>query len=268
MKKITVTFCILMLLSLGLIVNTGIVSAYQEGYEVNNYVAITEPTIDGQWTPEDEWNDTATTQLDGNLNVTFRNKYVADASFAWVNQYYLVEFFDDTTEDAEDYFRICYEAPPTYPGENIGGTTPQTDCLRIDFVGHDQSGLTVYKGDGSAWVEFTNYTWPEDIEIVDSISGSPSDSNPHLIVEIKIEHLHFELWVPQWIRIGVYDASNDAAGEQAWPDSSVDAPDEWGLSTATQTTIPEGLNFTVMVFLSSVSLLVGSQYLRKRLKRK
>ena len=257
------------LLSSGLLVNIGIVSAYQAGYQINNYMVITVPTMDGQWTTDDEWTDVDMAhQMDGDLDVTFRLKF--DGNYpSWVNEYYLIEFFDDTTEDAEDYLQICYAAPSgsVTQTDPMGGTTPQTDCLRIDWVGHDQSGLTVYRGDGSGWVEFTDYTWPDHIEIVDSISPSPSDSNPHLIIEIKLEHIYLDIGTYQWIRLAVYDESNSGAGVQAWPDSSVNAPDEWGWSDAVRESVPEDLTFAVMVFLSSVSLMVGSHYLRKRSRK-
>lgn len=261
MKKIAAAFCIVMLLSLGLLVNAGIVSAYQEGYEVNGWVGRTTPAMDGQWTTDTEWEDTEETQMDGDLNVIFRMKSNSTGWPNWVNQYYLIEFFDDTTEDAEDYLQICYEAPVEMFGTPIGGTTPQTDCLRIDFVGHSQSGLTVYKGDGSAWVESTDYAWPDHIEIVNSISASPSDSNPHLIIEIKVEHQHFEIGTPQWIRLAVYDESNSDAGVQAWPESSVNSPDEWGfVDVKLYDTLPEDTNPEEQDYEESEGTLDGANY--------
>jgi hypothetical protein len=222
--------------------------------------------VDGQWTADDEWNDTTTTQMEGSLNVNFSLEYVGNYP-EWVNQYYLIEVFDDDSQDAGDYCRICIESPVDIGGTPIGGTSPQTDCLRIDFVGLDESGTTVYRGDGSTWVENTTWTYGTDVEVAATVSASPSDSTPHLIIEVMVENLHFDIGTPQWVRVAVYDASNSGAGEQAWPDSSMNAPDEWGLNNTTQENIPEGLTFAVMVFLSSVSLLVGSQYLRKRSKK-
>jgi pimeloyl-ACP methyl ester carboxylesterase len=217
--------------------------------------------MDGQWTTDTEWVDTEETQMDGDLNVLFRMKSNSTGWPDWVHQYYLIEFFDDTTEDAEDYFQICYEAPVEMFGTLIGGATPQTDCLRIDFVGHSQSGLTVYKGNGTAWVESTNYTWTDHIEIVDSISASPSDSNPHLIIEIKIEHMHFEIGTPQWLRLAVYDESNSDAGVQAWPESSVNSPDEWGfVDVKLYDTLPEDGNETEQDYTESEGTLDGANY--------
>jgi hypothetical protein len=270
MKKKTffAAFCIIALCSLALVMKTGTVMAQQEGYEVNDYVAITDVTMDGNWTTPDEWTDAEEKQLDGDLNVTFRLKYTTGYP-DWVNQYYLIEFFDDTTNDAEDYWQICYAASPELYGTPIGGTTPQTDCLRFDFVGHDDAtGFTLYKGDGTAWVESTDYTWPTDVEIAESFGTSPLSDTPHWIAEIKIEHIIFAIQPEFWIRVAAYDTSNADAGVQAWPDSSVDVPDEWGLMNAIQEPIPEALTIGAMVLLSSVSVLVGYHYLRKRQETK
>lgn len=220
--------------------------------------------MDGNWTTINEWNDADVRQLNGSLNAAFRLKYVSDPDLTWVNQYYLIEFFDDTTNDTGDYWQICYAAATTLYGTPIGGDAPQTDCLMINFTGHSQAGLALYKGDGSGWVAFTDYTWPTDIQIVDSISASPSNSTPHWIAEIKIEHIHFSINPEFWIYVAAYDANNSAAGVQSWPLGSSDVPNDWGLMNAPGTTIPEPLTIGVMVLLSSVSVLVGSHYFRKR----
>ena len=265
MKKIGVTFCIIALLSLGLLANAGIVTAAKEGYEFNHYVAMTEPTIDGQWTTPDEWTDVDMEhQMDGDLNVVFRTNWLMSSGtgYTGIPVYWIIEFYDDNTEDAGDYWQICYD------GQATGGSAPDGDDVRIDFVGHDQSGLTVYRGDGSGWVVTDELTWGESIEIVDSISESPTNSTPHYIVEIVVDHLTIDSGPNQNVRVAAYDESNSEAGVQAWPDSSPDVPDEWGLTYSIMEPIPEGLTFAVMVFLSSVSLLVGSQYLRKRSKKR
>lgn len=264
MKRVVlVAFCIILLCSLGLVMKTGTVSApYQPGYEVTDYIAITTPTMDGNWTTTDEWNDTDVRQLNGTLDAIFRLKYTMATDYSWIDQYYLIEFFDDNTTDAGDYWQICYASATTFQGDPIGGTTPQTDCLMINFTGH--SGLALYKGDGTGWVAFTNYTEPDDIEIVDSISASPSNSTPHWIAEIKIEHVHFGIQPNFWIYVAAYDESNSDAGVQSWPPGSSDVPDDWGFMDAPGTQIPEALTIGVMVLLSSVSVLVVSHYFRKR----
>jgi hypothetical protein len=257
-RAVLAVFYIIALSSLGLAMKTGTARAYKDGYDVTDYVAQITPTMDGTWTTPDEWTDAAEKQLDGSLNATFRLKY--DSSYPdWVNQYYLIEFFDDTTNDAGDYWQICYASAAELMGTPIGGTTPQTDCDRFDFVGHNATGLTIYIGTGTAWVETTDYTTPTDIEIVDTISASPLDSNPHWIAEIKIEHIHFTIQPEFWIRIAAYDESSSGAGVQAWPAGSADVPDDWGLMNASQDPIPEGLSIGVVVLLTSVAVLIASR---------
>ena len=262
-RAVLLAFCIIALCSLGFVMKTGIVRAYQAGYEVTDYMAITTPTMDGNWTTTDEWTDTDVRQLDGSLNATFRLKYVSGYP-DWVNQYYLIEFFDDTTDDAGDYWQICYASAETLYGTPTGGTTPQTDCFRWDFVGHDVAGFEFYKGDGTAWVTSTDYTWETDIYIVDSFGTSPLSDTPHWIVEIRLEHIHFNIQPEFWIYVAAYDESNSDAGVQSWPSGSSDVPDDWGLMNSVQEQIPEGLTIGVMVLLSSVSVLIASHYFRKR----
>jgi len=265
MKIIGVTFCIIALLSLGLLANAGIVTAYQEGYEFNHYTAMIEPTIDGKWTTPDEWTDVDMEhQMDGDLNVVFRTNWLFSSGqgYSGYPVFWIIEFYDDNTEDAGDYWQICYD------GQSTDGSAPDADDIRIDFVGHDQSGLTVYRGDGSGWVVTTELTWGESIEIVDSISDSPTNSTPHYIVEIVVDHQLINSGPDQCVRVAAYDASHSEAGVQAWPQSSRDVPDEWGKTYSLFESIPEGLTFAVMVFLSSVSLFVGQQYLQKRSKKR
>ena len=262
MKRVVlVAFCIIALCSLGLVMKTGTVRAYKAGYEVNDFVAIRTCTVDGNWTTPDEWTDAAEKQLDGSLNAIFRLKYVSDG-FTYVNQYYLIEFFDDTTNDTDDYWQICYD------GGSDGGSAPGTDCLRMDFVGHNTTGFTFYKGDGSAWATSSDYSWGTNIFIVDTFGSSPLSDTPHWIVEIFIEHFYFAIAADQWIRVAAYDASNSDAGVQAWPDSSVNVPDDWGVSYSMMEPIPEALTIGVMVLLSSVSVLIGSHYFRKRSRKR
>lgn len=261
-RTVLMAFCIIVLCSMALLANTGTVKAYKAGYSADDYVATITPTMDGQWTTTDEWTDAQEVHLEGSLNAIFRLKYVSNYPTS-VDQYWLIEFFSDTTNDADDYWQLCYAASTTLGGNPIGGTTPQTDCLRIDYTGHNSATLTLYKGTGTGWSVFTDYTVPTHIQIVDSISASPSLSTPHWIVEIKVEHIHFNIMTYFWVRLAAYDASNSAAGVQAWPASSVDVPNDWGLINALQTVIPETFPIGVMLVLSSVAVIVGSRYFRK-----
>ncbi len=262
-----ITILVLAMFSTVFVMNIKTVKAAKEGYEVTNYVATTDVTVDGKWTTDDEWTDADEKQLDGSLNAIFRLKYVSNYPTS-VNEYYIIEFFDDTTNDTTDYVQICYEAPEGLGGAPIGGTTPQTDCKRWEYEGNVASGFSYYVGDGAAWVESDAYNWNTDIIVVTTFGTSPLSSTPHLIAEVMIEHMAYSIGTPQWIRIAAYDAAHSADGVQSWPESSVNAPSDWGLSTAAQTTIPEGLTMAVMVFLSSVSVIVGSRYLQKRSKNR
>lgn len=263
MKKIVLAaFCIIALCSLSLLMKTGTVKAYQEGYIVTDYVATNACTVDGTWTTTNEWTDAEERQLDGDLNVIFRLKYTTDYP-NWVNQYYLIEFLDDTTDNAGDYCQICYASALEFGGDPIGGTTPQTDCTKFYYEGHDVTGFKFYRGDGSAWVESSDYTWNTDVFIVDGFGTSPLSATPHLIVEIMIEHLHFGIQPNFWIYVAAYDDSNGGAGVQSWPAGSGDAPDDWGLMNSVQEPIPEVLTIGVMVILLSVSVLIVPYYYRK-----
>jgi len=264
MKKIGAVFFIIALLNLGLLLSAGSVRAAQEGYEFDHYMAITEPTIDGSWTDDEEWTDVDLEhQMDGDLNAGFRTNWLMSSTtgYSGIPVFWIIEFYDDNTEDAGDYWQICYD------GQATGGSAPEEDDVRIDFVGHDQSGLTVYRGDGSGWVETSELNWGESIEIVDSISASPTNSTPHYIVEIVVDHELINSGPDQCVKVAAYDESNSEAGEQAWPDSSSDVPDEWGQTSSIMNAIPESFTFAVIVLLSSFSLLVSIQHIGKRLKR-
>lgn len=261
MKKIGAVFFIVALLTLGLILSAGSVMAAQEGYEFDHYMAITEPTIDGSWTDDEEWTDVDVEhQMDGDLNVGFRTNWLMESGMGYsgIPVFWIIEFYDDNTEDAGDYWQICYD------GQATGGSAPGEDDVRIDFVGHDQSGLTVYRGDGSGWVETTELTWGESIEIVDSISASPTNSTPHYIVEIVVDHALINSGPDQCLKVAAYDESNSDAGEQAWPASSSDVPDEWGQTWSIMEAIPESFTLGVIVLLSSAALIVSFYCLRKR----
>ena len=101
------------------------------------------------------------------------------------------------------------------------------------------------------------------------LDGSPRNTTAHWILEIviiKTTRVAVNA-PPTGMRVACYDASTDTLA--AWaPDSDRDVPDEWGLIDGySMDPIPEGLSLAVMVFLSSVSLVIGSHYLRKRSKK-
>jgi len=251
-SKLIVLCCLLSLL-------TPLVDAYYAGYTNTNYQAITNPTTDGAWTTPEEWNDA---MVPPNLPASFhwREKWTWPSD---IIQHFLVEFFIDNTNDTGDYFQFCMDRNAD------GGTAPQTDDIRIDWVGHSRSGLTVYRGNGTGWEVFTGWTWGTDIYAVDSIRASPLNSTPHWVIEFWIDKSKPEFDISgsgysPWIRLAVYDASNPAVGVQAWPPTSRDVPNNWGLETGTLENIPEPLSMVAVVLLSSFAVAVSCYCLRKR----
>jgi len=258
MKKKIYTTTMIAFLTL-LLITVGTIKAGNPDYSIIEYTGgITLAIVDGVWTTEDEWNDALTVPISDNVTFWY---------YAEINIYsceFLVEIFDDDTDDAEDYWQFCFD------DANSGGTAPGSGDYRVDIVGH--TDVVIYTGDGESWVQTTST--PSDVGLTwaNSISASPIDSTPHWILEftfIKTVAM-IPSAPPTGLRVAVYDASNSAAGVQDWaPSSDVNVPDEWGLiSTFSSDPIPEGLTFAVMALLSSVSLLVGSQYLRKRSKKR
>lgn len=255
-KTIVIPFCTFMLCSL-LLINVGIITAGNPDYSLLEYGAQGTTTVDGMWTEPDEWYDGPV------LPLSDSGVYVYGMDFNTYGIQWCVEIFNDDTDDAEDYWQICLDA------DNSGGTAPGTGDFKIDIVGHTE--LVCYEGNGAGWDVIT----PDagEIEWANSISTSSSwNSTSHWILEIVILKTTGAIVTgqpPNGMRVAVYDANNSAAGVQAWPlGSSADVPDEYGvISGFSMDPIPEGLTFAVMALLSSVSLLAGSQYLRKRAKK-
>lgn len=254
MKK---SLSILMFCSLLMLITLGIVKAGNPDYSIIEYNGGVVPaTVDGKHTTAGEWNDDALlTEISDNA-IFYYNMYLTLFSCE-----FCVEILDDDTNDTGDYWEFCFD------NGNNGGTAPQIGDYKVVIEGHEN--LTMYQGNGQGWDETT----PAEDEITwaDSISDSPNESEDHWILEftfLKLLSIATSA-PPTGLRVAVYDASNSQAGVQAWaPDSDVDVPDEWGLIGDSSTDqIPEGLTFAVMVFLSSVSLLVGSKYLRKRSRK-
>jgi hypothetical protein len=254
-----------MLLLCGLLaLPVALVNGYEAGYENTNYLATDDIILDGAWstgtwTYGGEWNDAGIPPL---LSETFqwREKWTQPAD---IIQHFLVEALTDNTTDAGDYFELCIDL------DADGGATPQANDFKIEYTG--DGTLTLYEGDGSGWVEYTDYTVPTDIQIEDSMSASPLESNDHWVIELNIDKTtKFDIsgsGYQPWIRLAVYDASNDTAGVQAWPlDSSADVPDEWGLEIGTMDTIPEAFTIAVVALLSSVAVAISFYSLRKRPK--
>jgi hypothetical protein len=261
-RSVLVAFGIIFLC--GLLLQAALVNAYQAGYEETNYLAIEAPVEDGKWTTSTEWTDAMTPP---NLPTTFlfREKWTYPSD---ILEHFLIEFFTDNTNDTGDYFQLCIDCLAN------GGSAPQTDDIRVDYVGHSLSGLKLYRGNGTGWAPFTSYTYGTDILIAETKTGSQLNGSAHWIIELMMDRSKSEFDVSgagyaPWIRLAVYDASNPTAGVQAWPPTSRDVPNDWGLETGIYGNIPEfpgSLAIAPVVLLSSVAVAVGFYLLRKRPK--
>ncbi len=252
-RNILVAFCILALCSLPLLANTVTVNAAPaSGYTRTDWYLQITKTIDGTWTNDTEWTDGEPTLISG--NVTFRS--VWDMG---VYTQFVIEFFTDTTNDTGDYWQMCIDKA------DAGGTALSDANFRIDIVGH--TNLTVYQGGASGWTEFPSAK--SDVEWANSISASPMNSTPHWILEIRVlKNAGAQMMNEVWgLRVACFDASNAAAGVQAWPpNSSRDVPDQWGTQTYQMAAYPEALTITAVILLSSAAVIVGFYWLRKRPK--
>ena len=250
-KTIATTFCILMLSSLLVLTTAGIAMAAEPGYERTSYSTVVTPTIDGAWTSEDEWTDTEVTMI--GEDVAFRSTWdMGDNVFTrWI-----IEILSDTTDDPEDLWQFCID------GLADGGAAPQAGDYKFEITGH--TTLVWYEGDGSGWVEVALDA--SEIEWAASLSASPMNSTPHWILEFVIPKNAGTVQMDiMWnLFVGVYDESNSGAGVLAWPPTSADVPDAWGVEGYTMDPIPEGLTFGVMAALSSIAMLVGYKYFVKR----
>ncbi len=258
-RTVLAAFSLIVLCSLSLL--TVIVSAFTPGYQNTNYAATQTHTVDGKWTSSGEWTDA---MIPPSLPATFQWRE------SWnqpgdIIQYFLVEAFTDNTNDPGDYVQLCYDRNAD------GGTAPQTDDIRVDYVGHNVSGLTLYTGNGTGWTKFTSYTYGVDVQVAETLGSSPLNSNAHWIVELFVDKSKSEFDISSsgympGIRVAVYDASNSAAGVQSWPPSTVDVPNNWGQEIGTLENIPESLTIVAIVLLSSVAVIAGSYFMRKRTK--
>lgn len=255
-RALFVSFSALMLCILLLLITVGTTQAADPDYTRLEYPTLVEPTVDGMWTSDDEWTDGNVTMI--GENVTFRSTYsTLSTEPVTVATNFVIEILNDNTNDTGDYWQICID------GTLDGANTPMDDDFRIDFVGH--TNLTVYQGTVITWTEVT----PEagELNFSDSISASPTSSTPHWIAEFSIVKTEGVILLnPEWgLRVAVYDESNSAAGVQAWPPlSDRDVPNGWGLNTYSENPIPEGLSFGVVVLSSSVAVIIGYRYFRKR----
>jgi len=246
----------------GILLPATLVSAVYEGYETSNYLASYECTVDGAWTADNEWYDAMTPP---NLPADFewRQKWaMGDTTM----QYFLIEFFTDSTDDTGDYFQICLDNAAD------GGSAPQADDFKVECLGHDISGLTLYQGDGSGWVEYTDYAVGTDVDMAATLTTSILNAETHWIIEVYMDRGKAEFdtsaggYTPG-IRVAVYDESTETLA--SWPPTSADVPDDWGTESGVygaipEENIPEFLTFVTAALLSSVAVVVSCYLLRRR----
>jgi len=249
-KFCTITMVASMML---LLVSVGGINCVRaQAAERTSYSTVLPPTIDGAWTPDDEWTDGEITPI--GEDVAFRSTWdMGD----FVMTRWVVEFFSDTTDDAEDYWEFCVD------GDQSMGAAPQELDFKFVITGH--TDLVWYQGDGTGWaVEDLDAS---EIEWANALSESPTDSTAHWILEFQIPKNDgtVQLGITWNLRVAVYDASNSEAGVLAWPEGSdSDVPDGWGMENYSMDQIPEGLSFGVLVLLSSAAVIGATVVLRKR----
>lgn len=247
-KASTIAFCIVLLCSLlmALPVNAG-----NPAYPLTEYQWVAPATIDGKWTTADEWTDGPVMAMSNNASFTYNMDFTS-YTIQW-----LVEVFTDNTNDAGDYWQICLDP------DNSGGSTPQTGDFKIEITGH--TALKIFQGNGTGWTEILG---TNELVWVDTISNSTWNSAPHWILEISDpDKTTGTIVTPapsNGMRVAVYDATTGKTSSWA-PDSSANVPNEWGvISGYSQTPIPEGLSFGLLVLLSSAALIVGYFSFRKK----
>jgi hypothetical protein len=253
-KRIATTFCILMLCSL-LLITVGTAMAAESGYTRTSYPTVVEPTIDGEWTSDDEWTDGDFTWI--GTDIAFASTW--DSLPGDVITRWIVEFFSDTTDDPGDYWQFCID------GDQAGGSAPQVGQHRMfKITGH--TTIDWYMGDGTGWG--TVSYGENEIEWANSLSASPMNSTPHWILEFQIPKNEGTVQMGMnWnFLLGAFDASNPDF--LSWPPTDPNVPDEWGIENYSTEPIPEGLTFGIMALLTTVSMLVGYKYFVKRKETK
>lgn len=268
MKKVGIfIFC---LLSLSVLIFAGTVAA--PNYDIEHYLfqGEVEPTVDGTYSPNGEW-DASGTQTFGTDGI-FRDYWVMDPNLLCL----LIET-GDTTDDPGDYWIMCWDS--TYEGggtEPDGGTAPQVTDNKLVITGHGGSATVQWsQGTGTGWA---NHAGPADGVLVQAqtFSVTPKIGTAHAVLEMYLYKMDVLGDVPlmgyTWgTFIGYYDASTDTL--QQWPalPASPDNPDSWGFipyeSGPNPTPdIPEGLTVGVMLMLSTVAVIVSARHFRKRPK--
>ena len=251
-----IAFCVLMLCSLLLLVNLKIVVASEPGYTLTEAYTTTAVTLDGKWTSGAEWSDAYILPIIGTtLGTNGIWAYKMDSNSGTYLMSFLIES-PDNTNDAGDRWQICID------GAADGGSAPNSNDIKIEIEGH--TTLKVYAGNGAGWSSLTTsaITWK------DSLATSSYNPANHYILEVQADKGSLGSWganpPPSGVYVAMYDASNPSQGWKAWPPTSPDNPNRWGLIADYTGTIPEGFGFGLAGLLSSVVVLAGYFGFRKR----
>jgi hypothetical protein len=202
------------------------VNAQEAGYSHTCYTTslATLPTINGQW--GSEWNYGLQTTFGTNANFT-DEWYLAGSSPSIVYYYLLVETMDNSNETG-DFIQICFN------GGMTADSAPSPTDFAINFTSN--AVCTWYQGNGVGWRQIATpslsvFQWSE------SFSPSPTNSVPHLILEMSLLKTSTELGGSQiigpefWMLLQTYDAHVAGSAVQSWPTvppSSPDVPKTYG----------------------------------------
>jgi hypothetical protein len=247
-----------MILIICLVSLVGVIQAQNFEYQVEDYEASIIPTIDGVWTTPDEWSDAEEYQLGGSLDVIFRLKKVTNGLSQLQTLYFLIEFFNDTTNDSNDYTRIGLVSADTPGGVPEGGEEPDENSMYFEYKGHDVSQFTYYRGTGLDWIQNSTYTWGTDILVVDSFDTSPLSDQPHLIVEWRISAPAFDINPDLLLRVGAYDSTDGILYHaQIWPlNAHIMIPDQWGVVVMHNESIPEISIWTALLMFLVAPIII------------
>ncbi len=270
MKKTAITvFCVL---SLFIIAFAGSAVAYNPAFQHILYNGAAAPTVDGTYAVDSEWIESGT-QTFGTDGI-FRDYWVMDPNLLCL----LIET-GDTTNDAGDYWIICWDSTDEGGAtEPDAGPAPKTNDYQLKVTGHGASATVQwFKGTGTAW-STTPLTAPEGLhQIAQSFSVTPKIGTLHAVLEMAISKMDTTFGAPlmgyNWATyIGYYDATT--ATLQSWPPTpaSADVPDSWGyiyydMGANPTPDIPESITITVMLALSTIAVAVSTRYFRKNQKR-
>jgi hypothetical protein len=252
MKRVcSIGFCVIVLCSLLLV---GVANAGQAAYSITEYGASNAVTVDGKWTSANEWTDAPHTWMSG--NTTNSGKFAYKIDFGTYGCEWCVEMLTDTTDNAGDYVRICFD------DGNGGGTAPQSGDYMIEITGH--STIKIYSGTGTGWSQLSSAS---EISWKSTMGTSMWSSTPHWITEVVDVKTDGLVQIPNAPPTGMMVAAFDASTNQytSWaPGASYLNPNSWGLvGDYSMEGIPEGFNFGAVLMIASAAILIGFYYLRR-----